>query len=694
MRSLYQDREISTLSFNERVLQEAEDPRNPLMERMKFLGIFSSNMDEFYKVRVASIHRLMELGTREMGRVLEFVSQKSRELDKRFQVAYRAVVAGLAEEDVRILNEHDIAEQPEEIQNWVKQYFRTMVLPNLVPLLVDERRRFPQLQDGALYFAIKMFGAEPRYAILRIPNELPRFVELPNHHTMYLDDVIRYELDEVFYIFDYEKIEAYEFKILRDAELDMDNDFSEDYVRRMREELESRKGGRPTRLVYDAAIPPVLLKLLTAQLRIGDDYPLIGGARYHNMRDLIRFPNKRPDLSFERREEVPHPILDRSRTPVRNVLRNQDIVVTYPYQSFDHVIRVMREAAIDPEVTAIKMCLYRVARPSQVVNALVNAARNGKNVVVSIELQARFDEANNIRMSERLQEAGATVVFGIPPMKVHSKLLLVERGEERYAVLSTGNFNESTGRLYVDTALMTSDPRLTGEIAVIFDYLERASRMRLIHSPRFKYMFVSPFNLRRGMSRLIGDEAKKGKKGYICLKVNHLTDMKLIGKLRRAADAGVQIDLIVRTTYAMLPHDNVRAISILDRHLEHQRIFVFGRGKDRVVYMGSSDLMERNLDWRLEIVFPVLAEEIRREIMEQLSYQLRDNTKARVLDERQSNGYVEAGEQTYRTQDDMYAHFREMYEAASRQPSPPEEKIPLTVEAPETIVRTSGSGIF
>ncbi len=670
--SLWQDREISMLSFNERVLQEAEDKRNPLMERVRFLGIFSSNMDEFFKVRVASVHRMIGLGIDEKSRTLDVIAQRSRELDKRFQKAYGAVIAELAAEEIHLLTEKDI-EQNSELAVWLEEFFKDNVLPSLVPLLIDESHEFPQLMDGELYFAVKMRGEVPRYAILRIPTELGRFVELPSGDIMYLDDVIRYSLDDVFYIFDYQQIEAFEFKILRDAELDMDNDFSEDYVRRMEEELQQRKGGRPTRLVYDAAIPPVLLRLLIMELQIGDDYPLIGGARYHNMRDLMRFPVRRKDLSWPKAPAMPHPVLDRGRAAMIETIAAQDVLLTYPYQSFDHVIRLLREAAIDPKVEAIKMSLYRVARDSQVVNALVNAAQNGKWVFVSVELQARFDEKNNIKMAEQLQEAGAHVVFGLPPMKVHSKLLLIQREGVQFAALSTGNFHEGTGRSYVDSTLFTADPRITAEVDETFEYIERASRMRVLASPRFSNLLVSPFNMRRTIARMLDEEAAKGGDGYVCLKVNHLTDEKIIRKIRKAADAGVKMDLIVRTTYAMLPHPNIRAISIVDQYLEHQRIYVFGRGDAARVFVGSSDLMERNLDWRVEVMFPVYDAALRSEVLTLLQFQIEDDCKARYYDDTQSNPYVGGPDGGRRAQRLTREYFESRYrESIQPEPSAPD----------------------
>lgn len=658
MRNVHQIREVSTLSFNERVLQEAEDRRNPPMERLKFLGIFSSNMDEFFKVRVASVQRRIELGHTGMQDVLEVLAHKSRELDERFRTAYADITSSLALEGIKILTEHDIEHSAQELGPWLDDYFRENVLPSLVPIIIRKSLPFPQLIDGALYFGVKMWGDPVRYAILEIPDELSRFVELPNGAIMYVDDLIRHSLNDIFYIFDYERIGAYEFKISRDAQLDIDNDFSEGHVRKMERVLKQRKGGRPTRLVHDATMPLDLLQLLRDRLKITEYDTLIGGARYHNMKDLIGFPSRREDLSFKELEPAPHPKLDRGRRPMMEVIREQDVLLTYPYQPFDNVIRLLREAAIDPDVEEIKMTLYRVARRSQVVNALINAARNGKKVFVSIELQARFDEKNNIRISEVLTESGATVVYGVPPMKVHCKLLLIKHKKDRIVGLSTGNFNETTGKLYVDTALLTSNKALAEEADKVFEYLDNASKMRAVTAPKFKHLFVSPFNARKAILKLITREKEKGEEGYIFLKVNHLTDDKIIQRLREAADEGVKMDLVVRTTYAMLPHPNIRAISILDRFLEHQRIYVFGRGEKQVVYLSSADLMERNLDWRVEVAFPLYDQRLQQEVLDVCEIQVNDSFKARILDEIQSNQYVSNGSDGRRAQYETHAYYQ------------------------------------
>jgi len=657
MKNVAQIREISTLSFNERVLQEAEDIRNPLMERVKFLGIFSSNMDEFFKVRVASVKRRIELGKKGMVELLENINKRANKLDDRFQTAYNEIIAQLSREGIRLINEMELEILHTSIKDWVRDYFKDIVLPSLVPIVLRRGLPFPQLKDGALYFAVIMYGSDFPYALLELPAGLSRFVELPNGHIMYIDDVIRYSLHDIFYIFRYESVAAYEFKISRDAELDIDNDFSEGYVRKMEKVLRQRKGGRPTRFVYDAEMPAELLQVLKKGLKLGSSDPVIDGGRYHNMKDLMRFPAKRPDLLFDVMEPRQHPILDAERRPMLDIIQQRDLLLTYPYQSFDHVIRLLREAAIDPQVQTIKLTMYRVADNSQVVNALINAAHNGKKIIAVVELQARFDEHRNITNSERLREVGATVLYGLPPMKVHSKLMLIEKSGSLYAGLSTGNLNESTARLYVDSMLFTSHKKVTKDVATVFEYFDSAVANRAIAPPVFKHLLVSPFNTRKELYRLISQEKEKGGKGYILIKANHLTDTGIMRRLHDAADAGVRIHLIIRTTYAVNPHKNIKAVSILDRFLEHQRIYVFGEGIDTMVYMSSADLMERNLDWRVEVAFPVLDPELRSQVIDMVQIQVLDNSKARRLDRLQCNKYVLNRKGVHRTQYETYDYF-------------------------------------
>lgn len=657
---LYHTREISVLSFNERVLQEAEDSRNPLLERLKFLGIFSSNMDEFFKVRVAGVQRRLEMGEKDMAYLLEIIGDFSRELDERFREAYSNITFELENYGIKILSEEEIRNlSPAEFQ-WLSEYFEENILHTLVPVLLQDNIPLPPIIDGALYFAVEMdLGGKKKYAILEIPSTLPRFIELPSGNIAYVDDVIRVFLNEVFYIFPYEDIRAYEFKISRDAELDIDNDYSEGYIRKMRKVLEQRKGGRPTRFHYDSEMPKKLCKKLLKELKITEEDTVIAGGRYHNMKDLMKFPAKRRELLFEPLPPAPHPDLDVSRIPVLSVVEKKDILITYPYQSFDNVVRLIRESAIDPQVEEIKMTIYRVANQSRIVNALVNAARNGKKVFASIELQARFDEQHNIQIAERLLEAGVKVSYGVPPMKVHAKLILIKRKDKKFGGISTGNFNESTAKQYIDSILLTSNEEIVEEIDELFRVLDRTSGLPPLTPPEFTHLLVSPFNLRKGLNKLLNSEREKGKDGYIFLKVNHLTDAKIIKRLRECADAGVKIDLVVRTTYAMPSHPNIYAISILDRFLEHQRVYIFGKGEDAKVYLSSADLMERNLDYRVECAFPIYDANLKREVLEMMSFQIKDDVKARILDERQTNRYVAHGKGTVRAQYATYSYFNQ-----------------------------------
>ena len=662
MRNLSQIREMSVLSFNERVLQEAEDGRNPLMERLKFLGIFSSNMDEFFKVRVASIHRRMEVNPDPLLEILvEEIGNKSRELDDRFRKAYTNIIKGLERKGIRIVSEKDIDKRKRSLSDWLDNYFHENVFPSLVPIILGQGQPFPQLTDGQIYFGVAMYGKSTLYSLLQIPPKLPRFIELPNGNIMYLDDVIRYSLDKVFNIFEYQRIEAYEMKISRDAQLDIDNDFSESYIKKMERVLNQRRGGRPTRLVYDEAMPPEMLVMFCRELSITAEDMLIPGGRYHNMKDLMRFPKLGPEFNFKKQPPAKHRVLDENTTPIMEVIENQDLLITYPYQSFDHVIRLLREAAIDPFVDEIKITLYRTAQTSQVVNALLNAARNGKRIFASIELQARFDEKHNIAIAKKLASEDVVVSYGVPPMKVHSKLILIRRRHQIFACLSTGNFNEATGRLYVDSAMLTHDSRITSEVTRVFDYLENEEKGLDSTKPTFEHLIVSPFRSRKKFLELMAEETEKGKEGYIFLKVNHLTDSRILKGLQKAADAGVQVDLVVRTTYAVLPHKNIHAISILDRYLEHQRIYIFGKGKDQKVFLGSGDLMERNLVSRIEVGFPVYSEMVKKQVVHMMALQVKDTYKARTLDEDQSNPYQEKRNPKNRAQETTYNYNLKLF---------------------------------
>lgn len=647
----YRAKELSWLSFNARLLQEAQNEEVPLFERLRFLGIFSANLDEFFRVRVAALTRFAALGGkakplfgRNPRRLLKEVQQQVLELSRRFDAIYQELLAELARQDVHILNERQL--DPAQA-SFVRAYFRRQVRPKLIPIMIDQAKQFPDLRDGAPYLIVDLRTADrerKQQALIEIPTTIrSRFLVLPpqgaKRFVILLDDVIRSGLQEIFGPFGFERIEAYMVKLTRDAELDVEDDLTQSIAKKLSRGLKRRNSGDPVRIVYDAALPPPLLKLLTKRLGIEDPDALIPGARYHNLRDFMRFPDfGSPRFYYEPVEPLTHPKLPPGQR-VMEAMRGQDILVHYPYFSFDPVIDLLREASIDPEVQSIKFTIYRAAQNSSVVNALINAARNGKSVVVVVELQARFDEEANLHWGDRLREAGVKVIYGVPGLKVHSKLCLVTRREaggaaRRYAIVGTGNFNEDTARIYSDHALFTADRRITGEIHKVFRFYERNYDIT-----GFEHLLVSPLNMRKKFLRLIANEvrnAKAGRPAEIVLKLNNLVDGEVIAGLCRAAQAGVKVRLIVRSMFSLVTDvpgvsEGIEAISIVDKYLEHSRIFVFHNGGKRLYFISSSDLMRRNLDNRVEVTCPIYDKGIQRELQAFLDIQFADNVKARVL---------------------------------------------------------------
>ncbi len=687
------NREISWLSFNGRVLQEADDDTTPLIERLKFLGIFSSNLDEFFRVRVATLKRLTRTDGRAkavigdkpakiLQEIQEIVLRQSDEFDR----IYHEILDRLADAHVHFIDESQLNTGQER---FVRAYFHEEVRPALIPIMLENIRQFPPLKDHAIYLAVRMSktGKEnkTRHTLIEVPSDiLPRFIVLPGTGAelsiMLLDDIIRYGLGDIFSMFSYDRFEAYTIKLTRDAELDLDDDISVSFFDKISKGVKQRKRGTPVRFVYDSGIPTDFLSLLMRRLKLTNEDALIPGGRYHNFKDFMSFPHVGPDSFVD--EPFP-PIHHIGIPPGRSffsILREKDILLHYPYHSFHHVIDLLREAAIDPKVTAIKMTLYRVAKNSKVINALINAVRNGKSVTVVLELQARFDEETNIYWADRLKEEGVHVIHGLPNFKVHAKLCLISRKEKGgirlYTNVGTGNFHEGTARIYTDLALFTADTRITAEVSRVFDILENYYR-----GEKFKHLMVSPFFLRDRMTKLIKREishAKAGKKAHIILKMNSLVDTVMIGLIYEAADAGVKIDLIVRGMCALVPGDkgaekNITAISIVDRFLEHTRVFVFHNDGDEEYYISSADLMPRNLDRRVEVACPVFDPSIREEIRRLLDIQLRDNSRARIHNRALDNRYRrELGAPPIRTQSDTYAYIR----AEHTVPPSPEGVVP------------------
>ncbi len=674
----YVNREISWLSFNARVLQEAADPAVPLLERLKFLGIFSSNLDEFFRVRVGSLMRLDNAGVKTKAsfgspkKVLEKINKVVLKQREKFDQTFTALHKELEAEKVFIINEKQL--NPEQ-EGFVQSYFRQEVRPSLVPIMLEEVPRFPYLRNQVIYLAVHLSKANERenakYALIEVPVvTLPRFIMLPGvedrKYLIMLDDVIRYGLQEIFAIFDYDQISAYTIKLTRDAELEIDDDITKSSLEKISKSIKQRLQGQPVRFVYDREMPKDLLTYVLDRNKLADHDNVIPGGRYHNAKDFMSFPSVGAGhLEYSRRRALELSSIEESRSLIETI-KARDVILHFPYQSFHYVIDLLREAAIDPKVVSIKMTLYRVAKNSNIINALVNARRNGKEVAVLLELKARFDEEANIFWTQSLEEAGAHLIDSVPGMKVHSKLCLITRKEGKklvhYGIVGTGNYNETTARIYSDHALFTADPRLTKEIARVFEFLENNYR-----TFQYKHLIVSPFYMRKKFTKLIKAEIKNaeaGKSAYIFVKLNSLVDKKMIDLLYIASRAGVKIRMIIRGICSMVPgvpglSENIEVISIVDKYLEHSRISVFCNGGDEKYFISSADWMVRNLDNRVEVTAPIYDPAVQRQLRDFFEIQWCDATKARVINEKQDNTYRIPEETcTSRAQDDLFDYLR------------------------------------
>ena len=680
----YNNREISWLSFNERVLQEAEDQSVPLFERIRFLGIFSNNLDEFFRVRVAAVRRMLEFGKDEEGLLGDYTAaelyDKIQETvvlqQQKAQEIYRNIWKELANENIFMVDEKQLTH---EQGIFVRKYFNVKVLPNIIPIMLGKSMKFPYLRDKSVYLAVKLskINAPEKfsYALIRIPSRsVSRFLVLPDQGNkkfiIMVDDVIRFCLNEVFPIFNYDHFEAYTIKVTRDAELDIDDDISKSFMEKMEIGLKKRKVGIPVRLIYDRDMPSDLLEFIMKKMKLDGADKTVAGGRYHNHKDFMNFPEiGKHHHYYQSLPSIPHKDLI-PRQSILKKLRKKDILLHYPYQSFSHFIDFLREAAIDPKVREIGITIYRVSETSKVVNALLNAIRNGKKVTVVIELQARFDEEANIFWSNKLQEEGAHVINGIPGLKIHSKLAWIQRKEKNglrnYAYIGTGNFHEGTARVYADKGLMTADPQIGNDVANMFEFFKHT-----YNHFNFEQIIVSPFSMRNFFIHKIDQEivnARKGKKAYMILKMNSLIDKKMIDKLYEASQAGVKIQLIIRGIFGMKIDDpilckNIEAISIVDKFLEHTRVFLFANGGKEDIYISSADWMPRNLDRRIEVACPINSPEIKTELKELLRIQLRDNTKARILDSELSNQYNNQNNGSrYRAQEDYHNYIKKRHQ--------------------------------
>ncbi len=673
------NRELSWLAFNERVLQEAEDETVPLIERIKFLGIYSNNRDEFFRVRVATLKRVVKhqkKATEVIGedpqRLLDKIQKIVVEQQNKFEFTYQVILKELDRNNISIINEKQLNSRQ---KIFVADYFRERVMPTLFPIMLDNVAPFPYMRDRSGYLIIKLTNKNPRkkniYALLEIPTDsLSRFVVLPKekerNFIILLDDVIRFNLDQVFSNFEYDYIDAFNIKLTRDAEIDIDNDLSKSFVEKISKGLKERKKGLPVRLVYDSTISPDLLDFIMKKIKFKkDDHPIPGG-RYHNFKDFISFPNVgSPDLSYKKMVPLKHPDL-KDQPTLFKIIKKKDILITYPYQSFEHLIDLLREASIDPKVKSIKITLYRVAKNSSIVKALINALKNGKQVTAVVELQARFDEEANIYWANKLQEEGAKVIYGVPGLKVHSKMFIISRKENNayvdYAHIGTGNFNGDTARIYTDHSLLTADKRITEEVEKVFTFYGDN-----LKTGAYNHLLVSPFFMRKEFVKLINREIKNAnqhKEAYIILKLNNLVDIEMIKKLYEASNQGVKIKLIIRGICSLVPgvkgmSENIEAISVVDKFLEHSRLFIFCNNGNEKYFLSSADWMTRNLDHRSEVAVPIYDENIQSHLREIIDTLWSDNMKARILGIKQNNEYrVLKSDVHVRAQDKIYNLFK------------------------------------
>ncbi len=656
-------RDISWLSFNYRVLQEAADETVPLKERIKFLGIFSNNLDEFFRVRVAALKRMIEMGQKanmhleqSPGMILEEIQDKVLEHQKEFDRIWNEILRGLKKQKIHLINDTQLNRTQKK---FVLDYFNEEVRSNMVPLMIESIQAFPTLNDKSIYLACTLSKKDKsiprRFALVSIPaRRLPRFIILPSRqnekHIILLEDIIRYCLPHIFSFFEYDTFSSHIIKVTRDAEIDIDNDISTSLIQKIEKGLKNRKKGKPVRFIFDKDIEPSLLTYLVKRLGLSQKDNLIAGGRIHNFKDFINFPESVFSQKTTRKKPFVHPLLQ-NFTRVTDVVLKKDVLLNFPYHSFDSVIDLLREAAIDPEVTHIKVTCYRLANRSKIINALTNAVRNGKQVTAMIELRARFDEENNLEWKEELEEAGVKVLIGVPNMKVHAKLCMIKKVVNKqtthYGFVSTGNLNESTAKIYGDHCLLTSDRNIMADVNRIFHYLEQP-KTREHFLKACKTLLPSPVFMRKQLIVLIDKEiktAKAGKPASVILKMNSLSDEILISKLDEAARAGVEIKMVIRGIFCMRTENKkfkipVQAISIVDEYLEHARVLIFHNGGKEKTYISSADWMVRNLDHRIEAACPIFEKEIQQELKDMLQIQLSDNIKARKLDNELDNQYI------------------------------------------------------
>lgn len=651
----FRSKETSWLSFNARVLQEAADPEVPLYERIKFLGIYSSNLDEFFRVRVATLKRLASLGDQWKELSIPNPNETLRKIKRlvsaqaeQFNDAYARVKGDLVVNDVRLIDETEV---PANLKAFLLNYFRTDVSPHIFPIILKSASKLPQLKDLPMYLAVRASKSDgsgrPMHALIEIPGNLPRFLLLPKTSStqlvMYLDDVIRFGLHEVFSTFPYDHFESYAIKFTRDSELEFDDDFTESFYEKLEDSLKAREEGLPVRANFDRDFPKPFLNLVLRKLNLARSDSLYPGARYHNRRDLLSFPKiNKKGFVYEDAEPVPVRLI-KKKAGLFASIRKRDILLHIPYQPFRHLITLLQEASIDPLVRRIQLTQYRLAKASCIAAALQSAARNGKEVFVLVEPQARFDEEANIKWASRYRDAGVQVQLGVQGLKVHSKMVHITRkesGRDRlYSVLGTGNFNEDTAGIFADHLLMTYNQEIGEDVGKVFDFFRRS-----YHPPRLGHVLIAPFHLRDFLRTRVEKEIENHENDLpsgISIKVNNFSDVETNKLIRRAAEAGVPVRLIVRSMFSLVMKDDdpIESVSIVDRYLEHSRMLIFENGGSPKVFLSSADFLPRNFDTRVESIFPIIDTKLSDQLREYFEIQWRDNTKARILDRELTNKY-------------------------------------------------------
>ena len=672
----YVERDVSWMHFNHRILQEAEKEYVPLLERLSFLGIYSNNLDEFFRVRVASLSRIADDKNvnkntyKKIKKCLKTINQLNAQFSKEYTEAVSRVESELTKHGIRMLNETQLNDDQKQ---FLKNFFYEELNGAVNPIWLNQVDEITSLEDNRIYLIVEkrdIDSDKPKYAIVKIPDRTyGRWIKIPSSDSysniMYLDDVVRFCLPYVFIGMKESTYKAYSFKFTKDAEMEIDNEADYGTMEKIAAGVNSRKRGEAVRVVYDGEMPKEMLKKIRERLNVKELDTSLAGGRYQNHKDLMSFPDcGHTELRYPKWRHLMKPEFLSTRS-IFDAIREKDRFIHVPYHSFNGYIRLLREAAIKPEVKSIKTTLYRLAKDSKVVKALIAAARNGKKVTAVVELLARFDEESNIKWSKRMQEEGVNVIFGVEGLKIHSKLLLIETKKGNLACIGTGNFHEGNAKVYTDYLMMTARPRIVNEVTKVFDFINRP-----FNPIRFQELLVSPNSMKSRLLRMLDNEiknAKEGREAWVKLKINHITDVDMVKKLYEASQAGVRIDIVIRGNCSLVPNvpkisENIHCVGIIDRYLEHARILIFCNGGKNKYYLGSADWMPRNLINRIEVYTPVYDADIQADLLRTIEYGLKDTKNGRIIDGIGTNNFVEG--EPFRSQEALYnCYLKENEEA-------------------------------